>query len=32
MLPMQTQGLPEGTAVTVKDDPDNPTAALLQSW
>jgi hypothetical protein len=32
MLPMQMQGLSEGKAVTVKYDPDNPTAALLHSW
>jgi len=32
MLPMQMQGLSEGTAVTVQYDPDNPTAALLDSW
>jgi hypothetical protein len=31
MLPMQMQGLSEGTAVTVKYDPDHPTAALLDS-
>lgn len=32
MLAMQMQGLTEGNAVTVKYDPDNPTAALLHSW
>jgi hypothetical protein len=32
MMPTQLQGLAEGKAVTVKYDPDNPTAALLTSW
>ena len=32
MMPQQLQGLAEGKAVTVKYDPDNPTAALLSSW
>jgi hypothetical protein len=32
MLPFQLEGLSEGQAVTVKYDPDNPTAALLHSW
>jgi len=32
MLEMQMQGLTEGANVTVKYDPDNPTAALLSKW
>lgn len=32
MLPTQMQGLAEGQAVTVKYDPDSPTAALLYGW
>jgi hypothetical protein len=32
LLPAQLQGLSEGMAVTVKYDPDNPSAALLHSW
>jgi hypothetical protein len=32
LLPMQLQGLSEGMAVTVKYDPDNPSAAILHSW
>ena len=32
MLEMQMNGLTEGKAVTVKYDPDNPSAALLHSW
>jgi hypothetical protein len=32
MLAMQMEGLAEGKAVTVKYDPDSPTAALLHSW
>lgn len=32
MLPMQMQGIAEGQPVTVKYDPDNPSAALLTSW
>ena len=32
MLPTQMQGLAEGQAITVKYDPDNPTAALLHGW
>jgi hypothetical protein len=32
MLLMQIQGLSPGQAVTVKYDPDNPSAALLHSW
>jgi hypothetical protein len=32
LLPFQVEGLSEGLACTVKYDPDNPTAAVLQSW
>ena len=32
MLPAQLEGLSEGMAVTVKYDPDNPSAAILHSW
>jgi hypothetical protein len=32
MLPFQLEGLEDGKACTVKFDPDNPTAAVLQSW
>ena len=32
MLPAQMETLSEGMAVTVKYDPDNPSAALLHSW
>jgi hypothetical protein len=32
MLPAQMETLSEGAAVTVKYDPDNPSAALLTSW
>jgi DNA-binding LytR/AlgR family response regulator len=31
-LPFQLEGLSEGKACTVKFDPDNPSAAVLQSW
>ena len=32
MLPAQMETLSEGAAVTVKYDPDNPSAALLHGW
>jgi DNA-binding LytR/AlgR family response regulator len=32
LLPFQLEGLSEGLACTVKYDPDNPSAAVLQSW
>jgi hypothetical protein len=32
LLPFQLEGLSEGLACTVKYDPDNPAAAVLQSW
>jgi hypothetical protein len=32
MLAMQMEGLTEGKSITVKYDPDSPTAALLNSW
>ena len=32
LLPAQLEGLSEGMAVTVKYDPDNPSAAILHSW
>ncbi len=32
MLPMQMEGLTEGKSITVKCDPDDPSAALLHSW
>lgn len=32
MLPSQMETLAEGAAVTVKYDPNNPSAALLYSW
>ena len=32
LLPFQLEGLSEGLAVTVKYDPDNPSAAVLHSW
>lgn len=32
MLPAQMETITEGAAVTVKYDPDNPSAAMLVSW
>ena len=32
LLPFQLEGLAEGKQCTVKYDPDNPSAAVLQSW
>ena len=32
LLPFQLEGLEDGKAVTVKFDPDNPSAAILSSW
>jgi hypothetical protein len=32
LLPFQLEGLADGQAVTVKYDPDNPSAAVLNSW
>jgi hypothetical protein len=32
MLPAQLEGLSEGTAITVKYDPDSPTSALIYGW
>jgi hypothetical protein len=32
LLPFQLEGLSEGKQCTVKYDPDNPSAAVLQSW
>jgi DNA-binding LytR/AlgR family response regulator len=32
LLPFQVEGLSEGLACTVKYDPANPSAAVLQSW
>jgi hypothetical protein len=31
-LPFQLEGLSEGQSVTVKYDPDNPSAAIIHSW
>jgi hypothetical protein len=31
-LPAQLEGLASGSAITVKYDPDNPSAALIYSW
>ena len=32
MLPVQMESISEGMQITAKYDPDNPSAALLQSW
>jgi hypothetical protein len=32
MLPAQLEGIQEGSAITVKYDPDSPTTALIYSW
>lgn len=32
MLPAQLEGISEGTAITVKYDPDSPTSALIYGW
>jgi len=32
MLPAQLEGLSEGSAITVKYDPDSPTSALIYGW
>jgi hypothetical protein len=32
LLPFQLEGLADGKTVTVKFDPDNPSAAILSSW
>jgi ribosomal protein L11 len=32
MLPAQLEGIAEGSAITVKYDPDSPTSALIYGW
>jgi hypothetical protein len=32
MLPAQLEGIQEGSAITVKYDPDSPTSALIYGW
>jgi hypothetical protein len=32
MLPAQLEGISEGSAITVKYDPDSPTSALIYGW
>jgi hypothetical protein len=32
MLPAQLEGIQEGSAITVKYDPDAPTSALIYGW
>jgi len=32
MLPAQLEGISEGSAITVKYDPDAPTSALIYGW
>jgi hypothetical protein len=32
MLPAQLEGIQEGSAITVKYDPDSPTTALIYGW
>jgi hypothetical protein len=32
MLPAQLEGIHEGSAITVKYDPDSPTSALIYGW
>ena len=32
MLPAQLEGIQEGSAITVKYDPDSPTSALIFGW
>jgi hypothetical protein len=32
MLPAQLEGIQDGSAITVKYDPDSPTSALIYGW